>query len=114
MVWDATCSDTFAPSYTTNATREAGAVAALAEERKRLNTNIWMPHTVSFPSHAVETAGAFGPQTQAFLKDLGRRITRAGHRRCAITLLPHTESASGNPKSFSGWYIWSVSYSGMV
>ena len=77
MVWDATCSDTFAPSYTTNATREAGAVAALAEERKRLNTNIWMPHTVSFPSHAVETAGAFGPQTRAFLKDLGRRITRA-------------------------------------
>ena len=28
LVRDATCSDTFAPSYTTNATREVGAVAA--------------------------------------------------------------------------------------
>ena len=35
LVWDATCPDTFAPSYVSNATREAGAVAALAEERKR-------------------------------------------------------------------------------
>ena len=34
LVWDATCPDTFAPSYVASATNEAGAVAALAEERK--------------------------------------------------------------------------------
>ena len=35
LVWDATCPDTFAPSYISSATSEAGAVAALAEERKK-------------------------------------------------------------------------------
>ena len=34
LVWDATCSDTFAPSYITSASTEAGAVAILAKERK--------------------------------------------------------------------------------
>ena len=30
LVWDVTCPDTFAPSYSSSATREAGAVAASA------------------------------------------------------------------------------------
>ena len=34
MVCDVTCSDTFAGSYAAAASREPGAVAALAEERK--------------------------------------------------------------------------------
>ena len=34
LVWDATCSDTFAPSYSSRTTNEAGAVATQAEERK--------------------------------------------------------------------------------
>ena len=34
LIWDVTCQDTFAPSYSAHATREAGAVAGLAEERK--------------------------------------------------------------------------------
>ena len=34
LVWDATCPDTFAPSYRTHATSEPGRVAALAEDRK--------------------------------------------------------------------------------
>ena len=34
LVWDATCPDTFAPSYSSIATREAAAVAAMAEVRK--------------------------------------------------------------------------------
>ena len=35
LVWDATCPDTFSPSFVASATNEAGAVAALAEERKK-------------------------------------------------------------------------------
>ena len=34
MVWDVTCSDTFASSYAAAASREPGEVAALAKERK--------------------------------------------------------------------------------
>ena len=34
LVWDATCPDTFAPSYRAHATQESGRVAAAAEERK--------------------------------------------------------------------------------
>ena len=70
LVWDATCVDTLAPSYASSSTSEAGAVAALAEERK-INKYAAMD-----PSHtlAVETLGAFGPNTATFLKDLGRRI----------------------------------------
>ena len=35
LIWDATCPDTFPSSYEPLATREAGAVAAEAEQRKR-------------------------------------------------------------------------------
>ena len=46
LVWDATCTDTFAPSYTSNAASEAGAVAALAEERKKAK---YVPALGCFP-----------------------------------------------------------------
>ena len=36
LIWDATCPDTFAPSYLPSATSQAGAVAGLAEVRKRI------------------------------------------------------------------------------
>ena len=35
LVWDATCPDTISPSHLPSATREAGAVAALAERSKQ-------------------------------------------------------------------------------
>lgn len=37
LVWDATCPDTFAPSYRVHATQEPGKVAGVAEERKGKN-----------------------------------------------------------------------------
>ena len=73
LVWDATCSDTFAPSYSSNAASEVGAVAAMAEERKKAKYE-HLDASHSFVPVAVETAGVFGPLTHAFLKDLGRRI----------------------------------------
>ena len=75
LVWDATCSDTFAPSYLASATSEAGAVASLAESRKRAKyANLDPSHL--FQPVAVETSGAFGPDTFDFVKELGRRISR--------------------------------------
>ena len=73
LVWDATCPDTFAPSYTAWATSEPGAVAALAEEKKR-DKYAHLDPSHSFTPVAVETSGAIGLQSLAFLKDLGRRL----------------------------------------
>ena len=39
LIWDATCPDTLAQSYHAHATRGTGAVAAMAEEKKELNTS---------------------------------------------------------------------------
>jgi len=44
LVWDATSPDTFASSYVWRVTSKAGAVTALAEDRKRTN----IIHTVVF------------------------------------------------------------------
>ena len=56
LVWDATCPDTFAPSYFSNATSEAGLVAASAEERKEAKySNLGALHC--FTPVAIETSG---------------------------------------------------------
>ena len=47
LVWDATCPDTYAPSYTAIASQEAGVVAAIAEERKKakyIHLPVLLPH----------------------------------------------------------------------
>ena len=52
LIWDTTCSpDTFVPSHCSSTTREAGAVATLAEERKmRREVHQWsQPHTCLYP-----------------------------------------------------------------
>ena len=75
MVWDATCSDTFAPSYLPHISIQAGAVADLAEERKRRKYNDFLQR-FCFSPVAFETMGVVGSETLQFLKDLGRRIHR--------------------------------------
>ena len=68
---NATCSDTFAPSYITSVSTEAGAVANLAKERKwRKYCDLATTHI--FQPVAVETAGIFGPATFKFLKTLAK------------------------------------------
>ena len=75
LVWDATCPETFAPSYVSNSTREAGAVAALAEERKRMKY-CQLDSSHQFEPVAIETTGVIGEQSKKFLVELGRRIRR--------------------------------------
>ena len=78
LVWDATCPDTLAPSYTLFATREAGAVAEEAERKKQVKyAHLKASH--HFVPVAVETLGALGPDARCFLKDLGRRIRATTH-----------------------------------
>ena len=64
LVWDATCPDTYAPFHISLATREAGAVAAHAEHRKRLKyTELEASH--QFIPVAIETTGVCGPEAPA-------------------------------------------------
>ena len=76
LVWDATCPDTFAPSYNGLASSEAGLVAAQAEERKRSKYLHLSPVHLFLPV-AIETSGVVGPQSKMFLKELGRRMEQA-------------------------------------
>ena len=65
VIWDATVTDTFAPSYLHLAVREAGAAAAAAEERKKIKHSN-LTSSYCFTPVAVETSGALGPATINF------------------------------------------------
>ena len=73
LVWDATCPDTFAPSYFTIAAHQVGAVAQQAEERK-MQKYKHLDSCYFFTPVAIETSGVFGPKTTEFLKELGVRL----------------------------------------
>ena len=104
LVWDATCPDTFAPSYSSHASLAAGEVAALAEERKVSKYN-GLPVTHSFTTVVIETLGAIGPKSLVFLKELGWRARRqSGDERAASFLLQRLSVAvqRGNAVSILG------------
>ena len=61
LVWDATFPDTLAPSYSTLAVREAGAVAADAEYKKTQKYS-HLSSSHCFVPVAVETLGVFGKE----------------------------------------------------
>ena len=105
LVWDATCPDTFAPSYTASATSEAGAVAAQAEEKKcDKYCNLVTGHI--FVPVAIETSGAFGPRTKGFLTELGQCLRQVtGEVRSSAFLLLQRLSVAihrGNAASVMG------------
>ena len=73
LVWDATCSDTFAVSHREIAVREPGAVAAAAEHRKRSKySNLEATH--HFVPIAVETLGVMGADAQSSFREVARRL----------------------------------------
>ena len=74
LVWDATCSDTFAASNIQHAVREARAVAVEAERRKRAKYQA-LTHTHIFTPVAVETSGACGPDALSLFRDIAGRIS---------------------------------------
>ena len=76
LVWDATCPNTLAPSYSFLATRKAGAVAEEAMRRKKAKYS-HLERSHCFIPLAVETLGVFGPEARYLVKDLGCRIAHA-------------------------------------
>ena len=76
LVWDATCSDTYAPSHLAQSTMVAGAVASQAEDRKKVKYSYLDGHPgICFTPIAYETSGVVGPLSQIFLKELGHRLS---------------------------------------
>ena len=104
--WDATCEDTFAPSYISKADREAGLVAKHAEERKQAKYH----HPVSshiFVPVAVETSGVFGTEALEFVKDLGHRLQQStGESKAGLYLLQRLSVAiqRGNAAAVLGTF----------
>ena len=70
LVQDTTCPDTLAWSYRCYATKTAGAVADLAEERKSAKYTSLGPG-YSFTPVAIDTLGAIGKKSLAFFEGAG-------------------------------------------
>ena len=88
LVWDATCPDTFAPSHLQFADMEAGAVADLAERRKRVKyTELATDHY--FIPVAIKNTGVFGPEAFGFFQDIGHHIREESGESCTLLPLPH-------------------------
>ena len=104
LVWDATCPDTFAISHRPYATQGAGKVAEHTEDRKADKYQDLPPSHIFTPM-AVETMGAIGPRSVAFLRQLGSRIAReTGEPRSTDFLLQRISVAVqvGNSASVRG------------
>ena len=76
LVWDATCVDTFSATNVCTSATEAGSAAAKAEHTKTAKYAALSDRFV-FQPVAVETSGAIGPSTLAFLRGVGLRISCA-------------------------------------
>ena len=76
LVWDATCSDTYAPSHLAQSTMAAGAVASQAEDLKKVKYSYLEGHPgICFTPIVFETSGVLVPLSLAFLKELGHRLS---------------------------------------
>ena len=73
LVWDATCVDTLAPSHVSATAGLAGAAASSAENIKRRKYSSLSENYI-FAPFGVETMGAWGPNTKAFIKTLSKRL----------------------------------------
>ena len=65
-MWDATCGDTFTPSYWSLAAHSAGAVAARMEVLKE-EKYVDLLHSHDFVPVAVENTKVFGVHTFSFI-----------------------------------------------
>ena len=103
MSRDATCTDTFAASHLTLAAREARAVAALAEERKRVKY-LDLAQTHHFVAVVVETTGAMGTDALDFLQTLenksGRFLMKRSHVLSSCSRSPWPCSEATLPQSW--------------
>ena len=110
LAWDATCIDTFAPSYQSLVVQAVRSVAVKAESLKEEKYSV-LSHTHEFAPIAVESSGVFGLQSLTFVKELGRRLRyQTGEEKAGTYLIQQLSIAvqHGNVISILGgldsWY----------
>lgn len=104
LVWDATCSDTLAPSHLLKTSKVAGAAADVAELNKR-NKYASLGESYIFLPFAVETMGPWGPAAKSLIKEISKRLTDLTRDQKAGTYLGQRISLAiqrGNVASFLG------------
>lgn len=104
LVWDATCSCTFAPSYEAQSSREAGLVAAEAEKRKHQKYES-LTNRFLFRALAFETTGVFSKDSIKTTKEIGKLLAeKTGEPRSTYFLRQRISVAiqRGNAKSILG------------
>ncbi|KAK3887057.1 hypothetical protein Pcinc_008822 [Petrolisthes cinctipes] len=74
LVWDATCTNTFAATHLLYCFVSPGTAARAAEARKRQKYAALRQH-YDFVPLAVETTGVLGQDFTHLIQDLGRRVT---------------------------------------
>ena len=87
MVWDFTCSDTFAPSHFDVSSSHFGKVAERAEQAK-LTKYAQLEHDFEIVPICVERMGPWGPNGLKFVCEVGRRISvECGELRSTVFLM---------------------------
>eukprot|EP00731_Ephydatia_muelleri_P014934 Em0008g654a len=113
LVWDATCPDTYAPSYSTIAAQQAGAVGQQAEDKKAQKYKHLSSHHFFTPV-AIETSGVYGPRTAGFLKELGHRLRQVSAeassfhylaQRLSVAIQRGNSGLSAHLEEGSSWSI---------
>lgn len=74
LVWDATCSDTIAPSHVGTSSKSTGGVAELAAIKKRNKYKEIVEKGYQFLPFAVETLGPWCQEASKFMQVLGKRL----------------------------------------
>ena len=88
-MWDATCPDTFTPSYSAIAAQQVGAVAQHGDNRK-MQKYKHLDSCHFFTPVAIEMTGVFGPRTTTteFLKELGHQLRLVSGEANSMLTLP--------------------------
>jgi hypothetical protein len=73
LVYDYTCTDTFAPSYLRSTSIVAGSAAKLAEEKKHRKYDFLNDRYI-FKAVAQETTGIFGEEGEQLIRAIGKKI----------------------------------------
>jgi len=86
LLWDFTCTNTLAPSHITKTSKAVESAAMEAEVPKSTKYAELMP-AHEFCPFAVETLGTWGPEVQALVPEIGKRISElTGEPRSASFL----------------------------
>ena len=87
MVWDFTCSSTFAPSHLDVSSNHFGKVAEQAEHAK-LTKYEQLERDFEIVPISVETMGPWGPNGLKFVRKVSRRISEeSGEPRSTVFLM---------------------------